>query len=161
MVMPPNMGQSGSVKKHYAFVMMVREKYWIAYLDRHQEGENVHAYVTKGAAPPRNTRFLLFYVSKPVKSLCGYASFIERELGDLAELWNKYSAESVLKSKAEYEGFVGTAGSVSFVRFTDLYVAVSPVSLRNILLFLGVKRLSRKGFYLGKDVADQLISMMQ
>jgi predicted transcriptional regulator len=77
------------------------------------------------------------------------------------ELWSNASDESVLKSRAEYEEFVGTAGSVSFVRFTDLHEAVNPVSLRNLLMFFGVKRLSRKGFYLGKDVADQLISMME
>ena len=149
------------MKQHYAFVMMVREKYWIAYRDRHREGKKVHAYVTRGAAPPKNTRFLFFYVSKPVKSLCGYANFMGRELGDPAELWSKHSDESVLKSMAEYEEFVGAAGRISFVRFTDLHEAVNPISLRNLLMFFGVKRLSRKGFYLGKDVADQLISMME
>lgn len=148
------------MKQHYAFVMMVREKYWIAYRDRHHEGEKVHVYVARGAAPPKDTRLLLFYVSKPVKSLCGYASFIGRKLGDPAELWSQYSDESVLKSGPEYEGFVGAAGSVSFVRFTDLHEAVNPVPLRNLLMFFGVKRLSRKGFYLGKDIADKLISMM-
>ena len=149
------------MKEHYAFVVMVREKYWTAYRARHHEGKKVHAYVARGAAPPKNTRLLLFYVSKPVKSLCGYANFIGRKLGDPVELWSNASDESVLKSRAEYEEFVGTAGSVSFVRFTDLYEAVNPVSLKNLLMFFGVKRLSRKGFYLGKDVADQLISMME
>jgi predicted transcriptional regulator len=148
------------MKQHYAFVMMVREKYWIAYRDRHHEGEKVHAYVARGAAPPKKTRLLFFYVSKPVKSLCGYANFIERKLGDPAELWNQYSDESVLKSGAEYEGFVGAADTVSFVRFTDLHEAVNPVPLRNLLMFFGVKRLSRKGFYLNKDVADKLVSTM-
>jgi predicted transcriptional regulator len=149
------------MKQHYAFVIMVREKYWIAYRDRHHEGKKIHAYVTRGAGPPRNTRLLLFYVSMPVKSLCGYANFMKRELGDAAELWSKHSDESVLKSRVEYEEFVGTAGRISFVRFTDLHEAVNPVSLRNLLMFFGVKRLSRKGFYLSKDVADQLISMME
>jgi len=149
------------MKQHYAFVIMVREKYWIAYRDCHHEGKKIHAYVARGAAPPKNTRLLLFYVSKPVKSLCGYASFIGRELGDPAELWSKHSDESVLKSRVEYEEFVGTAGSVSFVRFTDLHEATNPISLRNLLMFFGVKRLSRKGFYLSKDIADQLISMME
>jgi predicted transcriptional regulator len=149
------------MKEHYAFVMMVREKYWIAYRERHHEGKKVHAYVARGAAPPKSTRLLLFYVSKPVKSLCGYASFVGRELGDPVKLWSEHSSESVLKSRGEYEEFVGTAGSVSFVRFTDLHEAVNPITLRNLLMFFGAKRLSRKGFYLSKDVADKLILMME
>ena len=149
------------MKEHYAFVVMVREKYWIAYRERHHEEKKVHAYVARGAAPPKDTRLLLFYVSKPVKSLCGYASFVGRELGDPEGLWGKHSDESVLKTRAEYEGFVGTSGIVSFVRFNDLHEAVNPISLRNLLMFFGVKRLSRKGFYVNKDVAGQLVSMME
>jgi predicted transcriptional regulator len=103
----------------------------------------------------------LFYVSKPVKSLCGYVSFVGRELGDPVKLWSEYSSESVLKSKGEYEEFVGTAGRVSFVRFTDLHEAVNPITLKNLLMFFGVKKLSRKGFFVGKDVADKLILMME
>lgn len=148
------------MKPHYAFVMMVREKYWIAYRERYQEGKKVHAYVARGAAPPKNTRILFFYVSTPVKSLCGYANFIGRKLGDSSMLWSEYHDESVLNSRAEYEGFVGTTGNVSFVRFTDLQVAVNPIDLENLLLFFGVKRLSRKGFYINKDAADKLIAMM-
>jgi hypothetical protein len=73
------------MKQYYAFVIMVRERYWIAYRDRHHEEKKVHAYVARGAAPLKNTPLLLFYVSKPVKSLCGYASLIRREIGDPAE----------------------------------------------------------------------------
>jgi predicted transcriptional regulator len=149
------------MKTWYAFVMMVREKYWIAYRDRKDEGKEVHAYVARGVAPPKNAEILLFYVSRPVKSLCGYANFIEREVGDSAVLWSKHCEESVLKSLAEYEEFVGTARSVSFVRFTDLKEAVNVIHLRNLLSFFGVKKLSRKGFYINKDASDRLISMMR
>ncbi len=38
----------------------------------------------------RRTRgILFFYVSKPVKSLDGYAEFIERKLGDPEEAWDE------------------------------------------------------------------------
>ena len=149
------------MKQDNAFVMMVREKYWIAYRDRCQEGRKVHAYVARGAAPPKNTRVLFFYVTKPVKSLCGYANFIGRKLGDSTVLWGEHCDESVLKSRAEYEEFIGAAGNVSLVRFTDLQAAVNPIPLKNLLRFFGVKRLSRKGFYINKDAADKLIAMMQ
>jgi len=149
------------MKQHYAFVVMVREKYWLAYRDRNDEGKKAHAYVVRGAAPPKNVKVLLFYVSKPVKSLCGYANFIGREVGDSAMLWNKHCDESVLRSWVEYEEFVGTAGSVSFIRFNDLREAVDPIPLRNLLSFFGVKKLSRKGFYVDKDVTGQLILMME
>jgi predicted transcriptional regulator len=149
------------MKPHYAFVMMVREKYWIAYRDRYQEGKKVHAYVARGVAPPKNAKILLFYVSRPVKSICGYANFIERKLGDSSIVWSEHHDESVLKSRTEYEGFLGTTGNVSFVRFTDLQVAVNPIPLEILLRFFGVKKLSRKGFYVNKDATDKLIAMME
>jgi predicted transcriptional regulator len=151
---------SDSMRGHYAFVMMVQEKYWIRYRDRHLDGKMAHVYVARGEAPPKNARILLFYVSRPVKAICGYAKFVGRELGDSEALWSRHSEDSVLKSKKEYEQFIGTSPCVSFIRFTDLCEASNPTSLKNLLAFFGVKRLSRKGFYVGKEAADRLISMM-
>jgi predicted transcriptional regulator len=148
------------MKGHYAFVMMVQEKYWIRYRDRHNDGKMVHAYVARGTAPPKHARILLFYVSRPVRAICGYAKFVGREVGDSEVLWSRRGEDSVLVSKAEYEQFTGSSSCVSFIWFTDLCEASSPISLKNLLTFFGVKRLSRKGFYVGKDVADRLISMM-
>jgi predicted transcriptional regulator len=146
---------------NYAFVMMVREKWWVEFVRRHQEGEKVHSFVNRGAAPPRNTHVILFYVTKPVRAIAGYANYVERVTGNPKELWNKYARESVLHSRDRFEEFIGNAQQASFVRFKDLNTDVNPISLSRILTFLGVKRLSRKGFYVDKDTSDTLISMME
>ncbi len=149
-----------SMRGHYAFVMMVQEKYWIRYRDRRHDGKMVQAYVARGTAPPKNARILLFYVSRPVKAICGYAKFVGREVGDSQVLWRKRSDDSVLGSDGEYEQFTGASPCVSFIRFTDLCEASNPISLKNLLAFFAVKRLSRKGFYVGKEAAERLILMM-
>ena len=149
------------MKDHYGFVMMIREKYWIGYRDRHNEGRNIHAYVARGAAAPKNAEVLLFYVSAPVKAICGHARFIDRRTGDADELWNDHRDESVLRSQKEFYQFVGDSPSVSFVRFSDFSDSTNPIPLKDLLLFFGVKRLSRKGFYLGKKDTSKLVSMMQ
>jgi predicted transcriptional regulator len=117
--------------------------------------------VGRGAAPPKGTQILLFYVSKPVKNLGGYADFVERKFGTPEELWSKYGDESVLKSEEDYEEFVGTTQNVSFIRFKNLHEAANPIPLGNLLMLLGVKRLSRKGFYVNKETAAKLISLME
>lgn len=149
------------MSERYAFVMMVREKWWVEFRRRSQEGKKVHSFVIRGAAPPKSTLRIHFYVTKPVRAIAGYAHFIERMVGNPQELWSRFSGESVLGSEARYEEFVGNVPEVSFVRFKDLNVAVDPVSLSRLLMLLGVKRLSRKGFYVNKDMSDMLISMME
>jgi predicted transcriptional regulator len=149
------------MNEHYAFVMMVKEKYWIEYRNRHHDGKKIHSYVARGAAPPKNTRVLLFYVSRSVKALGGYADFIERKIGTPGELWTKYGDESVLRSREDYEEFIGAARNVSFVRFENLHEAANSIQLGKLLMLLGVKRLSRKGFYIDKETATRLISLME
>lgn len=149
------------MSERFAFVMMIREKWWVEFCRRSQEGEKVHSFVIKGAAPPKSTLLILFYVTKPVRAIAGYAHFIERVVGNPQELWSKFGGESVLGSKARYEEFVGDASEASFVRFKDLSVATNPISLSRLLMLLGVKRLSRKGFYVNNKLSDTLISMME
>jgi len=149
------------MNERYAFVMMVREKWWVEFLRRSHEGKKVHSFVVRGAAPPRGALLILFYVTRPVRAIAGYAHFIERVVGNSQELWSRFGGESVLGSEARYEEFVGNASQVSFVRFKDLNVAVNSVSLSRLLILLGAKRLSRKGFYVNKELSDTLISMME
>jgi predicted transcriptional regulator len=144
----------------YAFVMMVKEKWWTEFRRRQGEGQKVHSFVVRGAAPPKSTQVVLFYVTKPVRAIAGHAQYIERVVGKRQELWDRYGSESVLGSQDGYEGFVGNVPEVSFVRFKNLSVAVEPVSLSRLLMLLGVKRLSRKGFYIDKHMSDELMSMM-
>jgi predicted transcriptional regulator len=149
------------MNEHYAFIMMVREKWWIKFRERHKEGKKIHSFVMRGAAPPKSAQFILFYVTKPVREIAGYAQYIERKVGDPQELWNTYDSESVLNSEEQYEEFIGNAQKVSFVRFKNLREAANPISLNNLLMLLGVKRLSRKGFYINKETAYKLFSVME
>jgi predicted transcriptional regulator len=161
MVRAENKPLGGSMSKNYAFVMMVKEKWWVEFCRRHQDGKKVYSFVNRGAAPPKSTQLMLFYVTKPVRALAGYATYIERVIGNPKELWDKYGNESVLGSRNRFEEFVGNVQQASFVRFKDLSVAVNPISLSLLLMSLGLKRLSRKGFYIDKDTSDMLISMME
>jgi predicted transcriptional regulator len=141
--------------------MMVQERWWVEFRRRLENGKIGHSFVLRGAAPPKNTQMILFYVTAPVQELAGYASFVERKCGEPHEMWRMHGGESVLKSREEYEKFIGDVQQVSLVRFRDLHVTVNPISLKTLLMSLGVKRLSRKGFYVGKETAQRLISMME
>ena len=149
------------MSERYGFVMMVMEKWWIEFRRRLEEGKKVHSFVIRGAAPPKSTQLIFFYVTKPVRAIAGYANYIERIVGNPQDLWSRYGTESVLGSKPRYEEFVGNAAEVSFVRFKDLNVAVNPVSLSRLQMILGAKRLSRKGFYVDKGLSDRLMSMIE
>lgn len=143
-----------------AFVMVVREKYWSEFCRRNREGRRSHSFVLRGIAPPKDASRLLFYVTKPVGQIEGYAEFIERKLGDADRLWEEYGDESVLTSKAKYKDFVKNSQRVSFVRFRELQEATKAIPLEQVLIALGVKRLGRKGFYIGKVIEGEFIKQM-
>jgi predicted transcriptional regulator len=143
----------------YAFVMMIQSRWWNEFRF-HQSGQ-MQTYVQKGLAPPKKASLILFYVTKPVGEIAGYAEFVERRTGDAERLWKEYGRESVLYPKQKYEELVGDKKEVSFIRFKNLHIATKPIPLSNILLFLGVKRLARKGFYLDKETAEELIAQME
>jgi len=149
------------MSERYGFVMMVREKWWVEFCRRSREGKTVHSFVIRGAAPPKSSMLILFYVTRPVSSIAGTAHFIERAVGRPQELWSRFGGESVLGSKARFEEFLADASQVSFVRFKDLRVAANPISLSRLRMLLGVKRLSRKGFYVNKKLSETLTSMMR
>jgi len=103
---------------------------------------------------------MLFYVAKPAGEIAGYAEFIERKVGETDEMWKALGMESVLSSKEMYDEFLKNQGNVSFVRFKNLKEAAHPIALNNALMLLGLKRFSRKGFYVDKDTAEKLIMVM-
>jgi predicted transcriptional regulator len=144
----------------YAFVMMIRNKWWSEFRHYNHQGRKTHAYVQRGAAPPEETSLILFYVTKPVGEIAGHAEFIERKIGDKGELWKEFGKESVLSSEEKYEEFLRGAQKASFIRFKNLHEAAQPIPLSNVLMLLGVKRLSRKGFYIDKETADELLALM-
>jgi predicted transcriptional regulator len=145
----------------YAFVMMVKDKWWRDFLRLHDEGKDVQSYVQRGWAPPKDTLLIFFYVVKPVGELAGYAEFIERKVGGADELWREYGHESVLNSAEQYFEFVKGHQRVSFIRFKSLRKATKPIPLNNILMLLGVNRLARRGFYINRETAGKLIKLME
>jgi predicted transcriptional regulator len=143
-----------------AFVIMVQKRWWDEFRRRSQEGENTHSFVLRGIAPPKDASRVLFYITKPVGQIGGYADFIERKVGDANMLWKEYGEESVVGSKTMYENFVKDSRMVSFVRFKNLHEAFKAIPLNCVLLTLGVRRLGRKGFYVDKRVEDKFVSLM-
>ena len=148
------------MSRKYAYVMMIRDKWWNEFHRRLHAGKQVHSYVRVGLAPPRDAKLIFFYLVKPVGEIVAYADFIERKAGDSEEMWMNYGGESALKTKEQYEEFVGGKKEVSFIRFRNLQEAANPIGLNDFLMLLGMKRLSRKGFYVDKEVADKLVMRM-
>jgi len=145
----------------YAFVIMIQDRWWREFLRRKQQGKRTHSYVQKGLAPPKYGSVILFYVTKPVGEMAGYAEFIERQAGNAEKMWEEYGHESVLKSKEQFEEFIGGRSEASFIRFKNLNKASKPIPLTNLLVLLSVKRLSRRGFYVDRKTADKLTEFME
>jgi len=144
----------------HAFVIMIKDKWWRELLSLNHKGKKVLSYVQGGWAPPKNTSLMFFYVTKPIAEIAGYAEFIERKVGDAESLWSEHGDESVLKSRERFEEFIRGKQRVSFIRFKNLIEAANPIPVNNILMLLGRRRLSRKGFYIDKEMADKLIALM-
>jgi predicted transcriptional regulator len=149
------------MKEKYAFVMMIKDKWWNEFLRLHRNGKLVQSYVQGGWAPPKNTSTLLFYVTKPVSEMAGYADFVERKVGNAEEMWKEHGRESVLGSAERYFDFIKGKERISFIRFENLQEAATPLPLNNLLTVLGIKRLARGGFYIDKNTADKLVAIMK
>lgn len=143
-----------------AFVIMVQNRWWSGFCRRNSEGKKTHSFVLRGFAPPKDASKLLFYVTKPVGEIAGYAEFIERKVGDPEELWREHGTESVLTTKEKYNAFINDSQKVSFVRFKNLQLATKPIPLRHLLSSMGIRRLGRKGFYLEKETEEKLLALM-
>lgn len=143
-----------------AFVMMIQNRWWNEFRRRNNEGKKTHSFILRGTAPPKDASRVLFYVTKPVGEIAGYADFIERKIGDADRLWKEHGDESVLSSKEKYDGFVKDSQKVSFVRFKDLHEAVKAIPLNHVLMYLGIRRLGRKGFYIDKEIEDKFVALM-
>jgi len=144
-----------------AFVMMVQKRWWNEFCRRNHEGKKTFSFVLRGIAPPKDASAVLFYVTKPVGEIAGYADFIERKVGNADGLWKEHGDESVLSSKEKYDDFVKDSQRVSFVRFKDLHEAAHAIPLNDVLVSLGVRRLGRKGFYIDKEIEDKFVASMK
>ncbi len=149
------------MRGRYAFVIMIKEKWWNEFRRLDRSGKTNHAYVQRGFGPPKDGRLIFFYVVKPVGEIQGYAEFRERKVGGIDTMWKEYGRESCLQSADQYYDLLKGTSRVSFIRFTDLHEAANPILSNDILTTLGVDRLPRRGFYISKEVADMLIKMMK
>jgi predicted transcriptional regulator len=145
----------------HGFVFMIQDKWWQEFLRMNHQGAKILSYIRMGQATPGDASVVLFYVTKPVGEMAGYAEFIERKVGEAGEMWKDYGHESVLNSKDEYRKFVNGKSKVSFIRFKDLHEASRPIPLSNLRMLLGQKRLPRAGFYVGKRTTDELLLLME
>jgi len=152
--------EGGTMSGKQAFVMMIQNRWWNEFRRRNNEGKKTHSFILRGTAPPKDASRVLFYVTKPVGEIAGYADFIERKIGDADRLWKEHGDESVLSSKEKYDGFVKDSQKVSFVRFKDLHEAVKAIPLNHVLMYLGIRRLGRKGFYIDKEIEDKFVALM-
>jgi predicted transcriptional regulator len=149
------------MKENYAFVIMIKDRWWREFCRVKSEGRKVHSYVQGGWAPPKSASLIFFYATKPERQIAGYAEFIERKVGDARRLWREHGSESVLDSEEKYLEFVKDKERVSFIRFKNLQEAAEPIPLNGILALLGVRRLSRKGFYVDKETANKMLMLMK
>jgi len=149
------------MSEKHAFVIMVKDKFWRGFCDLNRDGKKKLSYVQRGGnAPPKNASQIFFYVTRPVSQMAGYADFVERKVGDADSVWGEHGDESVLKSKRQYEEFIQDNRSVAFVRFRNLRVASNPVPFASVCVLLRKDRLSRRGFYIDKETADKLVTLM-
>jgi predicted transcriptional regulator len=81
-------------------------------------------------------------------------------MGDAQDLWSEHGHESVLGTARKYFDFLNGKEKVSFIRFKNLQDAAKPITLNNLLMLLGTKRISRKGFYIDKKTAEKLKASM-
>jgi predicted transcriptional regulator len=150
------------MSEKHAFVMMIKDRFWRGFCDLNHNGKKTFSYVYVGErAPPKDASQIFFYVTRPVSQMAGYADFIERKVGDADSVWNEHGDESVLKSKKQYEEFIRDKRKVSFVRFKNLHEASNPVPFASVSVLLRRGRFPRRGFYIDKETADKLVTLMR
>jgi predicted transcriptional regulator len=149
------------MSERYAFVIMIKEKWWNEFCRLNRAGKTMHAYVRRGPAPPKNAKLIFFYVIKPVGEIQGYAEFQERIVGEADAMWKEYGRESCVESENQYYDLLKGKKKVTFIRFKNMHEAVKPVSSNDILTSLGTKRTPRRGFYINEEVAGTLIKLME
>jgi len=143
--------------ERYAFILLSIEKFWNRLCNRNRAGKTVHVFVRRGLVGPKNAKLLLFYVTHPHKEIRGVGEFIERITGDTTDLWKNYGHESLLRSYEEYMDFMQGRRKATFIRFKNLRELSTPIRANVISQVTGIRRMSRMGKYITKEMAHQLI----
>lgn len=116
----------------------------------------MHSFVRRGKVGPKRTELLFFYVTSPVKEIQGFGEFVERVVGDVDELWDKYGHETCLKSYSEYMEFLQGREEATFIRLRNLQKLSNLVSEDTLCEVVG-GRMPRGGKYINGEKANQLI----
>ncbi len=140
----------------YAYVLLTKEKWWNRRVAQSRAGKKVQAFVRKNAVGPTHAALLLFYVNHPVREVKGVGEFEERVVGDVENLWNAYSDETVFQSHHEYLAFMQGRSKATFIRFKNLRELQPPLPLTLLLQTIGISRLPRNGKYLNREAVNKL-----
>ncbi len=145
------------MSKNYAYILINDQKWWNRRLNKNRIGKTIHAFVRRGHVGPKDARFVLFYVKHPLKELRGRGEFIERITGNIDELWNSHSHETVFKSYKEYSKFLQGKTETTFVRLQNVQELSAPVSMQTVSRLLGVSRMPRGGRYIDREAFEKLV----
>jgi len=147
-----------SMSEHYAYILINAQKWWNRRLSQIKAGKAIHAFVRRGIVGPKNAQFVLFYVKHPLREIRGKGEFIERITGDVDELWNDHSQETVFKSYEEYLEFLQGRTKTTFIRLKNVRELSAPVPLKTASGILNVNRMPRGGRYLNKETFEKIVS---
>jgi len=144
-------------EEHYAYLLSEDEKWWNRRRVRNQASDSTHAFVRRGQVGPKGASKILFYVKHPVKAIEGHGDFLERITGNSDDLWNLYGAETVFKSKDEYDSFVEGRKKVTFIRFKDMEEFEDPVAFEVVHAATGLRQMPRGGKYLSRETVNSIL----
>ena len=122
---------------HYAFVLVLDQKYWSRLCERTRAGKETHFFVRGNAVAPLDAKKLLFYVKKPKMQILGTADFVERIVGEPGDLWNQHGAQSIFETQEEYQAFAGDRKQLTFIRFNNFTELANPKPKETLTSILG------------------------
>jgi len=145
------------VSERHAYILLNYEKFWKSVCSQNRAGKALHAFIRRGKVGPKKAKFLLFYVTHPVKELRGIGEFVERITGDADNLWNAYGKETCLKSYEEYTDFLQGRQNATFIRFKNLRELPVPIPASRVSEVMGIGRMPRSGKYINEKTVSRLM----
>jgi len=147
------------MSERYAYILLSNEKWWNRLCSQKRSRKASHAFVRKGTVGPKKTELILFYVTYPFKEIRGSGEFVERVIGSAGNLWKDYGQETCLRSFKEYLGFLQGRTNVTFIRFKNLHVSDTSISMNDISRVTGINRMPRSGRYIDKEMTQKLLKV--
>lgn len=142
-------------EQHYAFVLVADQKYWKRLCESNKAGKKTHAFVRRNQVGPTNAKKLLFYIKKPVMTICGQADFIERCVADGKSLWASYGEQTCFENYDEYAIFLSNRPVATFLRFKNLTQIPQPKPPKTVKKLLGSPK-RFMGKYVDWETAEQM-----